>query len=1092
MILFNKKLIENAAQLGPIPQAHAEALHEWAGTIKSGSILKQKETAIRGQFIHRIFVEVLGYKGFGHTNTWTIQDEQAAGTGSADTALGYFSDHNRKITAPVELKAARIDLDAIMIGRHKSPVQQAWEYANDIPGCQFVIVSNMKEIRLYAVGHGRQNYETFNLSSIADSATEYARFRLLLGAENFLAGRTLDLLRASGEAEREITRKLYADYKILRHGLIISLLQANDSLSHRESLSYAQTILDRILFIAFAESRGLLSANTILNAFTSNNPYAPVSPWENFKGLFHKIDKGDLSMGIPGYNGGLFRSDPKLDALRVSDDICRQFKELARYDFASEISVNVLGHIFEQSVSDLERLMDAADTERFTLVADSVVKGLNDTSVSGRRKEEGVIYTPESITTFIVEQTLGGYLERHRSDILDTFLDPKQPTNEMGDAQYRKPTDIERKQKLLIGERRVEYFYLLAWREFLKSVKVLDPACGSGAFLVAAFDFLSAEYRLVDDQIQAITGKAELFDTNREILNGNLYGVDLNNESIEITKLSLWLKTAQYGKPLESLEANLQLGNSLIRGQEISERAFDWFEKFKDVFANGGFDVVIGNPPYVRMELIKPIKPYLEKHYEVAADRADLYYYFYELGLKLLKPGGCLGYISSSTFFKTGSGENLRRYLLANAQLRTLIDFGDLQVFEGVTTYPAIVVMDKKQDGAKVKDISFVNLEELPEPSLSAVFGRLAQQMPQSQLGTDSWQLEQPYNFALRQKIMRGRKTLKEVYGAPLYGIKTGFNEAFVVDRAARDALVREDDRSADLLKPFLEGKDLKKWRVEPQDLWLIYIPKGPVNIDDYPAIKKHLLPFKNKLEKRATKQAWFELQQAQAAYVEDFLRPKIIYPEMSQGSKFSTDTSGVYLSNKVFFLATQDQFLLALLNSKLIWNYLSGICSALRGGEWRLELRSQYIETIPIPDGSASTKNLTASLGKAAQELAEQRRNIQSLFRRRIPDLAVRSDSGVPASRGAIKFSEKLHEWWRLDFDGFRNEIKKCFKQEIPLRERNEWHDLFESEQKKVNALSAEIERAEFQIDTLVYSLFGLSPAEIHLIDPEKPKGLG
>jgi hypothetical protein len=188
-----------------------------------------------------------------------------------------------------------------------------------------------------------------------------------------------------------------------------------------------------------------------------------------------------------------------------------------------------------------------------------------------------------------------------------------------------------------------------------------------------------------------------------------------------------------------------------------------------------------------------------------------------------------------------------------------------------------------------------------------------------------------------------------------------------------------------------------------------------------------------------------------------------------------------------VFFLATQDQFLLALLNSKLIWNYLSGICSALRGGEWRLELRSQYIETIPIPDGSASTKKLTASLGKAAQELAEQRRNIQSLFRRRIPDLAVTSDSGVPASRGAIKFSEKLHEWWRLDFDGFRAEIKKCFKQEIPLRERNEWHDLFEIEQQKVNALSVEIKKAEFELDTLIYLLFGLSQDEIHLVDPER-----
>ena len=192
------------------------------------------------------------------------------------------------------------------------------------------------------------------------------------------------------------------------------------------------------------------------------------------------------------------------------------------------------------------------------------------------------------------------------------------------------------------------------------------------------------------------------FDIFDEIVTKNLFGVDLNRELVEITRLSLWLKTARREHRLQNLEATIKCGDSLIDDPAFTEQPFDWRAAFPDVFARGGFDVVIGNPPYVRMELLKPVKPYLQEHYVVAADRADLYAYFFERGAKLLKPGGRLGYISSSTFFRTGSGENLRLFLTDGVGIESVVDFGDIQVFEGVTTYPAILTLRR----AKARAIS--------------------------------------------------------------------------------------------------------------------------------------------------------------------------------------------------------------------------------------------------------------------------------------------------------------------------------------------------------------------------------------------------
>jgi Eco57I restriction-modification methylase len=327
--------------------------------------------------------------------------------------------------------------------------------------------------------------------------------------------------------------------------------------------------------------------------------------------------------------------------------------------------------------------------------------------------------------------------------------------------------------------------------------------------------------------------------------------------------------------------------------------------KFPEIFARDGFDIVLGNPPYVRMETIKPFKPYLEKHYAAAADRADLYAYFYEKGFKLLRPGGRLGYVSSSTFFRTGAGENLRHFLRTRAKIETVVDFGDLQIFEGVTTYPAIITMRRapsaNEDGQE-GELRFLNIKAGVPDDLARTFRSEAQTMPRARLGDGSWQFEDDKLAALRAKIKAGRKTLGEVYGPPLYGIKTGLNEAFIVSRERRDELGPATRGPPNCLCLSCAARNIKRWRAESEDLFLINIAKGKVKINDYPAIRDHLLPFKPALEARATKQEWFELQQAQLAYQPTMLKEKILYPEMSQGPKFAADLHCRFVINKIFF----------------------------------------------------------------------------------------------------------------------------------------------------------------------------------------------
>ncbi|MEK7991075.1 MAG: N-6 DNA methylase, partial [Thiotrichaceae bacterium] len=705
MPLFHPRIIKKiiAQQQSPIPESHLQILTDWKKSIESEAIYKEKETSLHGHFSQQILVNILGYQAYQSDAVYSLKTECPIGRGRVDVALGRFKGDEIHVVAPFELKGAKTkNLDLIPSGRIKSPVQQAWEYAMDAVGAQWVLVSNYVELRLYAVGYGRYHYESWQFTELTEP-DEYARFVGLLSAENLLGDYTRLQLEKSQQVEKDITNKLYLDYKQLRLQLIADLQAENTDLNELDAINYAQTILDRILFVAFGKDRGLLPDKILKRTYETQNPFVNTSIWDNFKGLFQSIDAGNDKLKIPAYNGSLFKPHKVLDNLILSDAVCLCFKELGDYDFNTEVNVTVLGHIFEQSISDLEELRAEAQDDKL---------------IVGKRKREGVVYTPDAITHFIVEQTLGRYVQ-------DGF----QQLWEQAEKQRYKSGDKQGQWR----EGKKEEAFWRKYQDWLKTVKVVDPACGSGAFLVAAFDFLYQQYEQISLKLEELTGQDDIFDSNKEILKHNLYGVDVNHESIEITKLSLWLKTAKYGKKLLSLNDNLKVGDSLIEDSNIAYRAFLWKKAFSKVFKQGGFDVVLGNPPYVRMEFLKDIKPYLQRQYEVAADRADLYAYFFERGLRLLKPQGKLGFICSSTFFKTGSGENLRRYLLNHAQLQSIVDFGDLQIFEGVTTYPAILVMQKQQAEPDYQ-FPFLVLKQLPEQELSKEFEQKHALMSQSQL----------------------------------------------------------------------------------------------------------------------------------------------------------------------------------------------------------------------------------------------------------------------------------------------------------------------------------------------------------------------
>jgi len=822
--------------------------------------------------------------------------------------------------------------------------------------------------------------------------------------------------------------------------------------------------------------------------------------WENFKGLFTAIDQGNKDLDIPRYNGGLFEADDQIDAVDLPDEICAAFKKLGEYDFETDVGVTILGRIFEQSIADLERLLARARGE--------LEEEPKKTGATGRRKRDGIVYTPDYIARFIVERTLGAHLDELFRKTM---------------AQYAKgdPADYDALQFAQGSERGKKTWNereLKAWTDYrykLQTLRVVDPACGSGVFLVMAFDFLKAEYDRVNKKMEELRGAPDLFDPDSEILSQNLYGVDVNAESIEITKLSLWLKTARRGKVLDSLDHTIRVGDSLIEDSNFAylEHGFNWRDAFPEVFADGGFDVVLGNPPYVKLQNLMGAGPEYADHlrkgdlsslgYESAqSGNFDLFLPFIERGLQILRTGGRMGYIAPSLWTMNQYGAGLRKLIQRTCQLHAWVDFGAHQVFEGVTTYTALQFFTKHANDSVFVHRAFDG--GLPEGPWEAATSAISYEDISFD---DRWLLVPGDHRDLMKKMERYGTRLDEKTNSEgiFVGIQTSADNIYHLRREAPGRYRKSDGSLVEiedaLMKPLVSGTEAKRYVIEFEDVYLLFpyevrdqqaglIPSQQME-EKFPAGWKYLLSNEQTLRNREGGKFddgnWYRFGRHQNIGKQGV--KKILVPRLVNVLSAYSDVNGSYCIdnvdvNGIITGESSIMFLTASMNSRSCNFYFRQISKPFRGN-YR-SANKQFIAPLPIPPASEEDKAALASLAQSCQSAAEERYRRQEAVRRRIPDLCPPGNNKVKREAdGTAKLNTKLREWWTLEsFDAFRAEVKKVFKADIPLADRSDWEDWLKKEKSEIDRLSAEIARNEDEINRIVYRLFDLTDEEIELLE--------
>lgn len=564
----------------------------WADLESEGKLEQRTESELEGEFLTQVFGDALGFTLFSANEAqWNLQAKFAVEGGTADAAIGFFA----KDTQPpprvlIELKGPTVNVDRDRFNG-RTPVQQCWDYLNAVPECPWGVVSNCVSFRLYHRAHSPAAYELFVLQDLRKPDV-FRRFfyvfnRLgLLPAVPGQSSRADRLLEKASKAQRTVGDELYEYYHEQRVELIQHLMSGPFIKTLNAAIRISQRLLDRIIFVAFCEDRGLLPEESIKKAYETVPPFAMVTNprWQNFKNLFRSIDKGNDAARIPPFNGGLFRDDPEVNNLELDDRWTHIFRNIGQYDFRHEVNVDVLGHIFEKSIRDVSTIKLGGLFQK-SLPDDGGPK----MERSAERKRGGIFYTPPQFTRFIANNTVAAVADQRLEDIRSEF----------GVANGRLNVLDKNPEVLEYCRRRVDA---------LRDIKVVDPACGSGAFLIQAHDVLEERYLdIVDDLSYQFPKDADRLKEKVPdyILHDNLHGVDLSPEAVEIAQLALWIRTAQEGKTLSDLSRNIVCHNSLISDPAVDGRAMDWHSVFAGVFdrPNSGFDCVIGNPPWERMKL---------------------------------------------------------------------------------------------------------------------------------------------------------------------------------------------------------------------------------------------------------------------------------------------------------------------------------------------------------------------------------------------------------------------------------------------------------------------------------------------------------
>ncbi|KAF0132243.1 MAG: type I restriction-modification system methyltransferase subunit [Bacteroidetes bacterium] len=619
--VLNKHLkAQNAAA---IKAAFAEFRSYFHNPVVQQNIREAKEEQFQEGFLRELFVKILGYTLNPSPNfNITTEYKNVKDSKKADGAILI----NGVVKAVIELKGT----DTTDLNRIET---QAFGYKNNQPECVYVITSNFEKLRFY-IDNAIENIE-FNLFTLTEK--EFELLWLCLAYTNIEKNIPKRIKDESVSQEDVITKNLYNDYSLFKRELHQTLVAHNPQYDALTLFRKSQKLLDRFLFLFFAEDRQLLPPNSvrlILDDWRDlQDRDVQIPLYERFKKYFEYLNTGfkGKRYDVFAYNGGLFKTDELLDGLKIDDELLyRHALKLSEYDFVSEVDVNILGHIFENSLNELDEIK-------------AQLEGQQVDKTKSKRKKDGVFYTPKYITKYIVDNTVGKLCTEKKAEI------------QLIDEEYI--TDRKRQTKTI----QTLFDKLTTYRNWLLQLTICDPACGSGAFLNQALDFLINEHRYIDELQAKLFGDAMvLSDNEKSILENNLFGVDINEESVEIAKLSLWLRTAQPNRKLNDLNNNIKCGNSLIDDPAVAgDKAFNWHKEFPAVFAKGGFDVVIGNPPYgAKLEL--DTQKYLNEKYIIGGSETAIS--FTKLSFdSLLKTKGIFGFIIPKAFTFSSNYEGIRK-----------------------------------------------------------------------------------------------------------------------------------------------------------------------------------------------------------------------------------------------------------------------------------------------------------------------------------------------------------------------------------------------------------------------------------------------
>lgn len=901
--------------------------------------------------------------------------------------------------------------------------------------------------------------------------------------------------------------------------------------------------LNRILFLKLIESN-LVRFNDDKNLKFLN--FKKIPDFDKLSELFFEVLAKEKSTRkksefayLPYLNSSLFEKQSIENTLEISslsndlklfyykntvlkDDKCK----------AKKGQVGLLEYLFEF----LDSFDFGSDDEQSEILSQ---KELISSSVLGNVFEklngykEGSFYTPSFITSYMCKESI-------TKVVLDKF-----------NAQF--DLDVKNINELRKSLRKEDK---KAQKELLNSIKICDPAVGSGHFLVSALNVMLSIYdelnlfdeefylEVQNDEILITNHKGEfikykrpktpkdkahliqqeLFHTKKDIIENNLFGVDINPNSCEITKLRLWIELLKHSfyqsfddgnyhdlKTLPNIDINIKCGNSLVSyfetgkslshypnikerinkykrivkdykegfytdkshiNQEIknlkisfknfcfadkfkkemkgfndkcekyskkygnflaindenlkffvsanltlfdfdekeatkefanlkkeydnifnleSNHPFEWRFEFPEILDDDGnfkgFDLIIGNPPYIRQEEIKELKNTLSKNYKVYKGTADIYTYFYELGFNVLKENGILSFITSNKYTRAGYGEALREFLLKNTCILKYIDLNGIKVFDSATVDTSILSFEK----IKIKENTFkylsLNNELLKNYDFEISAIKEFLNISQNSLSKESFAFNDESTNALKTKIEKLGTPLKEWYGLNInYGIKTGYNEAFIITTEKKDEILAnckdedEKERTAKLIRKMLRGRDIKRYGYEWAGLWVINTHNGykskngekikAINIDHYPSLKKHFDEFYPQLEKRADK-GLTPYNLRNCAYIEEFEKEKIVYPETTQGAYFVYDNKGIFLEKTAFFIVCENlKYLLGLLSSNLITYYYKNFSQGCKLGIKGYQYNKHALENLPLPKINSKNEKIANELISLVDEI--------------------------------------------------------------------------------------------------------------------------